>query len=141
MFQWVKAFHVIFMVGWLAGLLYLPRLFMVHTQIDGDAMRARFSDMERRLSIVTSVSAVGTIAAGIWLLVMLGSGWMARNGWIHAKLALVVLLFVYHGWCQMEIKKLRENRARASAGFYRLMPAVPAILLVLIVILAIVQPF
>lgn len=141
MFLWVKAFHIIFVVAWFAGLFYLPRLFVYHAETTDTVGHERFCVMERRLSILMSIAAAGAIGCGIWLLVMLGSGWIAHNPWIHAKLALVAILVVFHGWCQMEVKKFRQRRASASPRFYRIVNEVPTVLLMGIVILAVVKPF
>ncbi|MBH04496.1 MAG: TIGR00701 family protein, partial [Xanthomonadales bacterium] len=103
--------------------------------------RERFKIMEKRLSILMSIAAVATIVFGIWLIGMLGWGWFMNTGWIHAKILLVVLLLGFHGWCQAQVKKFREDRASGSAGYFRLMNEVPTFFLVAIVVLAIVKPF
>jgi len=141
MLLWVKAFHVIAMVAWFAGLFYLPRLFVYHAEATDEVGRTRFCTMERRLGMLMSIAAALTIGLGIWMLVGYGSAWMAANGWMHVKLLLVLGLIGYHGWCQIQVKKFRENRNSGSAGYFRLMNEVPTIFLVLIVILAIVKPF
>lgn len=141
MYLWVKAFHVIFMVAWFAGLFYLPRLFVYHAEASDAVGRERFKIMEKRLSILMSIAAVATIVFGIWLIGMLGWGWFMNTGWIHAKILLVVLLLGFHGWCQAQVKKFREDRASDSAGYFRLMNEVPTFFLVAIVVLAIVKPF
>ena len=141
MYLWVKAFHVIFMVAWFAGLFYLPRLFVYHAEATDSVGRERFKIMEKRLSILMSIAAVATIVFGIWLIGMLGWGWFMNTGWIHAKILLVVLLLGFHGWCQAQVKKFREDRASGSAGYFRLMNEVPTFFLVAIVVLAIVKPF
>ena len=141
MYLWVKAFHVIFMVAWFAGLFYLPRLFVYHAEASDTVGRERFKIMEKRLSILMSIAAVATIVFGIWLIGLLGWGWFMNTGWIHAKILLVVLLLGFHGWCQIQVKKFREDRASGSAGYFRLMNEVPTFFLVAIVLLAIVKPF
>ncbi|MES1924535.1 CopD family protein [Salinisphaera sp. T31B1] len=141
MLLWVKAFHVIAMVTWFAGLFYLPRLFVYHADTHDEAGHTRFCVMERRLGILMSIGAAATIGFGVWLLVGYGSAWMANNGWMHVKLLLVLGLIGYHGWCQVQVKKFREQRNKGSAGYFRLMNEVPTVFLVLIVILAIVKPF
>ncbi|AWN15905.1 CopD family protein [Salinisphaera sp. LB1] len=141
LFLWIKAFHVTFMVAWLAGLLCLPWLFAAHAEARGTADRGRFSALERQLSMLMSIAALGTIAFGVWMLAMLGGGWIAANGWFHAKLALVVVLIGYHGWCQVQAKKLREERATGTPAFYRMMGAVPAVILLLIMLLIFIKPF
>ncbi|MDN5937580.1 MAG: CopD family protein [Salinisphaera sp.] len=138
---WIKAFHIIFMVTWFAGLFYLPRLFVYHADVGEGAEHERFCTMERRLSILMSIAAALTIAFGLWLLWLYGLTWLSANAWMHAKLLLVILLIGYHGWCQVQVKRLRERRSHASAHYYRVMNEVPGVLLVLIVVLAVVKPF
>lgn len=135
---WIKAFHIVFMVTWFAGLFYLPRLFVYHAETTDAISHDRFCIMEKRLSIIMSIGAALTIFFGLWLL----SYWdIAGNGWIHAKLALVMGLIGYHGWCQIQVKKFREKRASGSSKYYRLMNEVPALALIGIVVLATVKPF
>lgn len=140
-FLWIEAFHVTFVVAWLAGLLCLPWLFAAHADAQGQTDRGRLGALERQLSMLMSMAALGAIVFGIWMLAMLGGGWLATNGWFHAKLTLVVLLIGYHGWCQIQAKKLRQERASGTPKFYRLMSAVPAIILLLIMLLIFVKPF
>lgn len=141
MLAWVKAFHIIFMVTWFAGLFYLPRLFVYHTEVTDDTGHQRFCTMEKRLSILMSIGATLTIVFGIWLITLYGGAWFAASGWLHAKLLLVLGLIGYHGWCQIQVKKFRERRDQHNAKFFRWMNEVPTLLLVAIVILAVVQPF
>lgn len=141
MFLWLKAFHIIFVVAWFAGLFYLPRLFVYHADARDTISHERFCVMERRLSMLMSIAALLTIVLGIWMIFVLGSAWFAASGWLHAKIMLVILLIGYHGWCQVQVKKFREQRNRHSANFFRLANEVPTVFLVLIVILAVVKPF
>lgn len=143
MFNWVLTFHVAFMVAWFAGLFYLPRLFVYHAETGADEAtgRQRFCTMERRLSVLMSIAALGTIVFGLWLVALLGMTWLAQTGWFHAKLALVVLLIAYHGWTQIQVRKFREGRATGSPGYYRGMNELPTVLLVLILIMVFVKPF
>jgi putative membrane protein len=93
---WIKAFHIVFVVTWFAGLFYLPRLFVYHAMADDTAGRERFKVMERKLYFgIMAPGAVLTIAFGLWL--WLGYG--ISGGWLHAKLALVAVLIAYHLWC------------------------------------------
>ena len=104
---WIKAFHVIFVVTWFAGLFYLPRLFVYHAMTDDAPGRERFKTMERKLYFgIMAPGAVLTIASGLWL--WLGYG--ITGGWLHAKLALVAILVVYHLWCGELIKDFRHDR-------------------------------
>lgn len=141
MLAWVKAFHIIFMVAWFAGLFYLPRLFVYHTEVADDAGHQRFCTMERRLSALMSIGAALTIGSGTWLLLLYGSDWVAANAWLHAKLLLVAGLIGFHGWCQIQVKRFRQRRNTHGAGFYRLINEAPTVFLVLIVILVEVRPF
>lgn len=141
MLLWLKALHIIFFTAWFAGLFYLPRLFVYHADARDQISHDRFCIMEKRLSILMSIAALLTIVCGAWMLSLFGMGWLAHNGWMHAKLLLVVLLIGYHGWCQIQVKKFREGRNTHNAGFFRAMNEVPTVFLVLIVILAVVKPF
>lgn len=141
MLAWVKALHIIFMVTWFAGLFYLPRLFVYHTEVSDDSGYQRFCVMEKRLSVLMSIGAVLTIVFGIWLMLLYGGGWIAANAWLHAKLLLVLILIGYHGWCQIQVKKFREQRNSHGSGFFRLINEVPTLFLAAIVILAVVKPF
>lgn len=141
MLLWLKAFHIIFFTAWFAGLFYLPRLFVYHADSHDRVSHDRFCVMEKRLSVLMSIAALLTIVFGAWMLGLYGMGWLAHNGWMHAKLLLVLLLIGYHGWCQIQVKKFREERNRHNAGFFRAMNELPTVFLVLIVILAVVKPF
>lgn len=137
---WVKAFHIVFMVTWFAGLFYLPRLFVYHADANDGISHDRFCIMERRLSKLMSIGAALTLLFGLWLLF----GWFGSaitQGWMHGKLAIVIALIGYHGWCQVQVKKFRERRASGSAKYYRLMNEIPAFALIGAVILVVVKPF
>ncbi len=137
---WVKALHIIFMVTWFAGLFYLPRLFVYHATAKDSISNERFKLMEQRLLIITHIGAALTLVFGLWLLM----GWrtdLAQAGWFHAKMGLVALLFAYHHLCGRYARHFREDRNNRSEGFYRLFNEAPALLLVLIILLAVVKPF
>jgi len=138
---WIKAFHIIFMVTWFAGLFYLPRLFVYHTMAGDDAEGiARFKIMERKLfwGIMTP-GAIVTAVLGLWILVVNWSGYM-QSGWMHAKLFLVLLLIGYHVWCGKLLADFRNDRNHHSHVWYRWFNEVPVIFLIAIVILAVVRP-
>lgn len=135
---WVLAFHIIFMVTWFAGLFYLPRLFVYHCEASDEPGVKRFATMERRLYIITSIGAAGTIVFGLWLLF---GWWLPVPGWLQAKLALVVLLILYHIYCRKLIADFRHGRNRHGAPFFRWFNEIPALFLLAIVILAVVKPF
>ena len=138
---WIKAFHIIFVVTWFAGLFYLPRLFVYHADVQDAASDARFKIMERRLMIMTHLGAALSLAFGIWLLLGWRAALLTGSGWFHAKLALVLLLLAYHHMCSRMVKALRDNRNSRSSRFYRLYNEAPSVLLIAIVILAVVKPF
>lgn len=138
---WLKAFHVIAVICWFAGLFYLPRLFVYHVDTMDEAGRARFALMERKLyrGIMTP-SMIATLALGIWLLIESWPAWRGQ-GWLHAKLALVILLLAYHHACGIYRRQLAEDRCRRSALFFRIFNELPVLALVGIVILVVVKPF
>lgn len=136
---WIKAFHVIFMVTWFAGLFYLPRLFVYHTQVSAPDEHARFCVMERKLHAISTIGMVLTWAFGIWL-ITLTPGFM-KMGWLHAKLALVLALSGYHGWLKVNLRKFAAGQNTKSERYWRLANEVPAVALIAAVILVIVKPF
>lgn len=137
---WVKAFHIIFVVSWYAGLLYLPRLFVYHAGCDDEPGNARFKVMERKLLGITHIGAAGALLFGLWL--MHGYAWQAWSGswWLHVKLALVAALFGFHFWCVKLAGDFRADRNVRSHRFYRLINEIPALILVAVVILVVVKP-
>lgn len=138
---WLKAFHIVFMVTWFAGLFYLPRLFVYHADTQDETSLQRFCLMEKRLAIIMSIGAALTIFFGVWLILWFGGAWFSNAGWLHVKLVFVLALIGYHGWCQVQVKKFREGRNRGSSRYFRLMNEVPGVLLIAIVVLAVVKPF
>ena len=137
---WLKAFHIVFVVAWFAGLFYLPRLFVYHVQAQGDATsHQRFVTMERRLLGITHVGAALALAFGIAMLA-LAPGYLAL-GWMHAKLTLVALLLAVHFSNAMLARAFRLGRNRRSERWLRLYNELPALLLIAIVVLVVVKPF
>ncbi len=137
---WVKAFHVIFVVCWFAGIFYLPRLFVYHAMSDDEISNQRFKIMERKLYYgIMTPSAVLAIIFGIWLLYFNVSYYM-QAGWMHIKLALVLLLIIYHFMCGKYLKDFKRDRNKHSHKFYRWFNEVPVVILVAVIILVIVQP-
>ncbi|HEX2826569.1 MAG TPA: protoporphyrinogen oxidase HemJ [Burkholderiales bacterium] len=135
---WVKAFHVVFMVTWFAGLFYLPRLFVYHAMTTDTTGSERFKVMERKLyyGIMTPGAAL-TIASGLTLWLYYG----ISGGWLHAKLALVALLIAYHLWCGKLLKDFREDRNLRSHVWFRWFNEAPVLLLIAIVVLVMIKPF
>ena len=136
---WLKAFHVIFVVTWFAGLFYLPRLFVYHAVTTDQISLERFVVMERRLFKIMTLGA--TLAAMFGLSMILAAPGYLQFGWLHAKLTLVALLIGYHIWCYPLMVALRDGRNQHSQRFYRMFNEAPALLLIGIVILAVVKPF
>jgi protoporphyrinogen IX oxidase len=136
---WIKAVHLFFVVAWFAGLFYLPRLFVYHCDVRDEEGHARFCTMERRLYVMTSIGMVGTWVFGIWTLLLM-PGYL-HAGWLHAKLALVVLLSGYSGWLKARLRAFAERRNDKSARYYRIANEVPAAFLAALLILVVVKPF
>ncbi len=137
---WVKAFHIVFVVTWFAGLFYLPRLFVYHAQCDDRPGRERFVVMERRLFTIMTIGAALTIAFGLWLLWDYAWAAWREAWWLHAKLGLVVALVAYHFWCRALMRDFAAGRNRRSVRWLKLFNEVPGILLVAIVLLAVLKP-
>ena len=138
---WVKAFHVIFMVTWFAGLFYLPRLFVYHAMTDDAAGIERFKIMERKLFYgIMTPGAILTVALGIWMLIDYGWESYGRTGWLHAKLVLVAILIVYHVYCGKLLKAFKQDRNSHTHVFYRWFNEIPVLILIGVVILVVVRP-
>ncbi|WP_226665091.1 protoporphyrinogen oxidase HemJ [Microbulbifer aggregans] len=142
---WVKAFHIISMVCWFAALFYLPRLFVYHVDATDALSKDRFCIMERRLYRGIAIpSMVATIVFGLWLIHIGASynpDYFKTAGWLHAKLALVVLLIGYHHICGAYVKKFAKGTITKSGRFFRVFNELPVLALIAIVILAVVKPF
>ena len=136
---WIKSFHIVFMVAWFAGLFYLPRLFVYHAQAEDKTSIERFKIMERKLYIgIMTPCMVLTLGLGVWL--WLGYGF--RGGWLHAKLALVLVLVAHHFYLGKLIRDFKNGRNRHGHVFYRWLNEVPTLpALIGIVILVVVKPF
>ncbi|MGA8262476.1 MAG: CopD family protein [Arenicellales bacterium] len=135
---WVKAFHIVFMVTWFAGVFYLPRLFVYHAMSSDATSIERFKVMERKLLYgIMTPGAVLTVATGLWL--WLGYGF--SGGWLHAKLVLVGILIGYHVWCAKLAADFKRDKNLKSHVWYRWFNEVPVLLLIGIVVLVVVKPF
>ena len=139
MLLWIKAFHVIFMVTWFAGLFYLPRLFIYHLDAKAETEHQRFCTMERKLYAIMVIGMVLTWAFGIWLITLVPE--YMKMGWLHAKLSLVIALSGYHGWLKLNLRKFAAGTNTYSSRFWRWANEVPALVLFGAVILVIVKPF
>jgi putative membrane protein len=138
---WVKAFHIISVIAWFAGLFYLPRLFVYHANCEDTAGKERFKIMERKLYRgIMMPSMVMTVLFGAWTMSYNAAFYLA-SGWMHAKLACVALLLVYHFLCWQHLKAFRDDRNTKSHVYFRLFNEIPTVLLLIIVILVVVKPF
>jgi protoporphyrinogen IX oxidase len=136
---WLKAFHVVFVVTWFAGLFYLPRLFVYHATATDAPGLERFVTMERRLFGIMTLG--GTLAAAFGVSMLVAAPGYLAFGWLHVKLALVAVLIGYHLWCYRLMIALRDGENRHSERWFRLFNEAPALLLIAIVVLAVVKPF
>ncbi|MES2353343.1 MAG: protoporphyrinogen oxidase HemJ [Pseudomonadota bacterium] len=135
---WIKAFHIIFMVTWFAGLFYLPRLFVYHTMAEDEISIERFKIMERKLFFgIMTPGAVLTILFGVWL----WRGYGFSGGWLHAKMGLVAVLIAYHFYCGKLFIDFKHDKNRHGHVFYRWLNELPVVLLIAIVVLVVVKPF
>ena len=140
MYDWLKAFHIIAVIAWMAGMLYLPRLFVYHCDAEpGSRQSETFKVMERRLlKAIINPAMIATWILGLWLA---WEGGRFRAGWLHGKLALVLALSALHGWLVRCMKDFAADKNRRTQKFYRIINEVPAVLMVLVVILVVVKPF
>lgn len=140
LYPWIKAAHVIAIIAWMAGMLYLPRLFVYHCEAEpGSKQSETFKVMERRLlTVIINPAMTLAWALGLWLA---WTGGFFASGWFHAKLLLVVVLSGLHGLFSRSVRDFAADRNRRSQKFYRIINEVPAILMIGIVILVIVKPF
>ena len=136
---WLKAFHIVFVVTWFAGLFYLPRLFVYHAVTTDALSLERFAIMERRLFGIMTFGALLAIVFGVATLAT-EPGYL-KAGWLHLNLTLVAVLIAYHIGCHRLMTALRNGRSTHSQRWYRLFNEAPALLLIGIVILAVVKPF
>jgi putative membrane protein len=140
MYEWIKALHVIAVISWMAGLLYLPRLFVYHCEAEiGSKQSETFKVMERRL--LKAIMDPAMIAAWLAGLYLAWSGHWFSSGWLHGKLALVILLSGVHGFFSRCVKDFAADRNTRSQKFYRIINEMPTVLMIGIVILVVVKPF
>ncbi len=138
---WIKSLHIVFIVSWFSGLFYLPRLFVNLADVQDVATTERLLMMSRKLYRFTTLLMVPALVFGLWLWLGYGIGKGPGNGWMHAKLAFVILAIGYHHACGSMLKKFERGVNKRSHVFYRWFNEVPVLLLVAIVILVIVKPF
>ena len=140
MYEWLKAFHVIAVIAWMAGMLYLPRLFVYHCEADpGSRQSETFKVMERRLlKAIINPAMIATWVLGLWL--AWAGGWIGAP-WFHVKLALVLAMSAVHGLLARYVRDFAADRNRRTQKFYRIINEVPTVLMILIVIVVTVKRF
>ena len=140
---WVKAFHIVFVASWFAGLFYLPRIFVNLAMVPPESVaeRERLLLMARKLLRFTTILALPALALGLWLWLGYGIGRGPGNGWMHAKLAVVVLAIGYHHVCARMLGKFTRGQNTRSHVYWRWFNEAPVLLLVAAVVLVVVKPF
>ncbi len=140
---WVKAFHIVFVASWFAGLFYLPRIFVNLALVPpgSEAERARLLLMARKLMRFTTLLAVPAIVLGGWLWLGYGIGRGPGNGWMHAKLFIVLLVVGYHHACGVLLSKLEAGTLQRSHVWFRWFNEIPVLMLTAVVVLVVVKPF
>ena len=135
---WIKALHIIAVICWMAGIFYLPRLFVYHAMAEDQISRERFKVMERKLYRgIMEPASIATLVFGVWL--WLGYGF--EGTWLNLKLVLVAALLAYHFWCGYMIKRFARDDVKQGHVFFRLVNELPILILIGIVILVVVKPF
>ncbi len=140
---WVKSLHIVFVVSWFAGLFYLPRIYVNLALVPPESVaeRSRLLLMARKLLRFTTLLALPALGFGFWLWLGYGIGRGAGNGWMHAKLALVIAALGYHHACGVLLRRFEAGANRRGHGWYRWFNEAPVLLLLAIVILVVVKPF
>ncbi len=143
MYLWIKALHIIAVIAWMAGMLYLPRLFVYHASAKpGSELSETFKVMERRLlKLIINPAMIATWVFGLMLVWLMGKDAFFQAGWLHAKLVLVLVMSGLHGYFARLVKQFAADRNRHSPKFYRIVNEIPTVLLIFIVVLAVVKPF
>ena len=138
----MKALHIIFIVTWFAGLFYLPRLYVYHSETKDSLGIERFKIMERRLYLgIMLPTLLLTLSSGLGLILIRGSNWLASTPWMHLKLALVFCLVVFHLHLGFLRKSFAANRNRKSSLYFRILNEIPVFFLVVITLLAVIKPW
>jgi putative membrane protein len=129
------------MIAWMAGIFYLPRLFVYHAQTDSQVVKDQFKIMERRLWLFITPFAILTLILGLMIMYIYGGGWLKASGWLHIKLLIVALFYVYHMYLWRLVKVFAKDDNHHSPLFYRFLNEAPVLALLAIVLLAILKPF
>ena len=135
----IKSLHIFFMIAWMAGLFYLPRLFVYHAETDQQAVKDQFKIMERRLWYFVTPFAFLTLIFGVVLIYMYGREWFRVSMWLHLKLTLVIFFYVYHFYLLRLVKMFARDENYHSPRFYRFLNEAPVLFLLGIVLLAVTK--
>ena len=140
---WIKALHIVFIASWFAGLFYLPRIFVNLAMVEPDSVaeRERLLLMARKLYRFMTILAVPALFFGLWLWGVYGIGRGPGQGWMHAKLAIVLALLGYHHSCGVMLRKFSQGQMKRSHIWFRWFNEVPVVLMLAAVILVVVKPF
>ena len=140
MYEWIKAFHVLAVISWMAGMLYLPRLFVYHAEVGPSTPQSEtFKVMEQRLlRVIINPAMTITWVLGLWLA---WKGFGFSGGWLHLKLLLVIAMSGLHGYFSKAVRLFAEDRNEKSTKHWRIMNEAPTVLLIVIVVLVVVKPF
>lgn len=140
MYEWVKVLHLIAVISWMAGLLYLPRLMVYHAVAEpGGDKSETFKVMERRLmKAIMTPAMIASWALGLWLM-WIADAW--QQGWFHVKLLLVILMSAFHGFCVVWMKEFERDERKRRQRFFRFVNEIPTLIMIAVVILAVVKPF
>ncbi len=140
---WIKALHIVFIASWFAGLFYLPRIFVNLAMVEPGSVaeRARLLLMARKLYRFMTLLAVPALCLGVWLWLYYGIGKGPGQGWMHAKLLLVVLLIAYHHGCGVILRKFEANAMPRGHVWFRWFNEIPVLMMLAVVILVVVKPF
>ncbi|MFN4005147.1 MAG: CopD family protein [Hylemonella sp.] len=140
---WVKALHIVFVASWFAGLFYLPRIYVNLAMVAPDSLaeRERLLLMAGKLLRFSTLLAVPAVGLGLWLWLGYGIGLGPGNGWLHAKLLVVLLILGYHHACWLLLRRFRRGQNRRGHVWYRWFNEIPVLLLLAAVVLVVVKPF
>jgi putative membrane protein len=141
MYLYIKAFHIVFIASWFAGLFYLPRIFVNLAMETHSASTERLLLMARKLYRFMTILTIPAIGLGVWMWLGYGVGRGPGSGWMHAKLAIVILLIGYHHACGSILKKFENGHNKRSHVWFRWFNEVPVVLMIIAVILVVVKPF
>ncbi len=137
----LKSLHLVSVIIWAAALIVLPRVFAQHAGVTDAGARAALVRLERQLHLLMNIGAVLAIAFGVAQIGATGWSQYEHQGWMHAKLTLVVLVIAYHGWCSLTVRAFRLDRNSRSVRSFAILREVPLALLAAIILLVIVKPF